>query len=151
DRFESRERLADLIAGHALVILDRYVASNMAYNAAKLPAAERDELIGWLDETEFGIFGLPRPDLTCLVATRPETADDLVGRKGARSYTAAARDLHEADRPFMTRVAEVYEALAAREPDRWLRVDPADAGGALRSPDAIADEVWQALAPRLQG
>ena len=34
DRFESRDRLLALIAENDLVVLDRYVHSNIAYNAA---------------------------------------------------------------------------------------------------------------------
>jgi dTMP kinase len=148
DRFESRPKLEALVAAHQLVILDRYVASNMAYNAAKLPAGERQDLLDWLDETEFGIFGLPRPDLTCLVGTRPDVADALVARKDARSYTQATRDLHEADRGFMAEVADVYDTLAAKD-GSWLRVDPLDGEGNLRTPEDIADEVWAAIKQRL--
>jgi len=149
DRFESLQTLQALIADNDLVILDRYVASNMAYNAARVDEAERDGLIAWLDETEFGIFGLPRPDLTVLLATQPAVADELVGRKGARGYTADSRDLHEADRDFMARVAAVYRRLAAAGGAGWLEVDPAAADGTLRPPAAIAAEVWAALKPRL--
>lgn len=150
DRFESRPRLEALMAANRLVVLDRYVASNMAYNAAKLPVDERQALIDWLDETEFGIFALPRPDLTCLVGTRPDVADDLVGRKDARSYTDAARDLHEADRRYMAEVAAVYDRLAADGGKRWLRIDPLDAAGDLRPPEDIAAEAWTAIKARLR-
>lgn len=148
DRFESRPKLEALTAAHRLVILDRYVASNMAYNAAKLPSKLRQDLLDWLDETEFGIFGLPRPDLTCLVCTRPELADQLVARKDARSYTEATRDLHEADRGFMAEVADVYDMLAGQD-GRWLRVDPLDGDGNLRTPDDIAAEAWAGIQARL--
>jgi len=149
DRFESRPKLEALTAAHRLVILDRYVASNMAYNAAKLPSKLRQDLLDWLDETEFGIFGLPRPDLTCLVCTQPELADQLVARKDARSYTEATRDLHEADRGFMAEVADVYDMLAGQD-GRWLRVDPLDGDGNLRTPDDIAAEVWAGIQARLE-
>lgn len=149
DRYETRPKLEALLAQHRLVILDRYVASNMAYNAAKLAADERQDLIDWLDDTEFGVFGLPRPDLTLLVGTRPDVADALVGRKDARSYTAAARDLHEADRAFMAEVAVVYDDLARRGGDKWLRLDPLDADGNLRPPADIAAEAWAAVQARL--
>jgi dTMP kinase len=143
DRFESREHLMSLMARHRLVLLDRYVASNMAYNAAKLPPAERAALIDWIEATEFGLFELPAPDLTCLVETGTETADRLVGGKGRRSYTAADRDLHEADRGYMARVAEVYGELAAADRgSKWFRCRTQDADGALRPPDAIAAEAW---------
>ncbi|MFP6746901.1 MAG: thymidylate kinase [Alphaproteobacteria bacterium] len=142
DRFESRDKLTALMGRHDLVILDRYVASNMAYNAAKLAAAERPDLIAWIEQLEFGLFDLPRPDLTLLLATPTETADRLVGEKETRAYTEATRDLHEADREFLAIVAEVYGELAEMGGAAWLRVDPLDDAGNLRPPGAIAATVW---------
>jgi dTMP kinase len=150
DRFESRRHLLDLLARHRLVVLDRYVASNMAYNAAKLPPAEREALIGWIEATEFGLFELPAPELTCLVETGAETAHRLVGEKAARSYTAAAHDLHEADLGYMDKVAAVYDRLAAENRrSTWFRCRTQDASGALRPPDEIAAEVWARIARAL--
>ena len=143
DRFESRDKLLAMIAAHDLVILDRYVASNIAYNAAKLPKDERADLIAWIEQLEFGLFDLPRPDLTLLLATSTALADRLVGQKEARAYTDAARDLHEADRDFLSTVAAVYGELAAAGGVGWLRVDPTDGAGNLRSPADIAATVWQ--------
>ena len=145
DRFESRAGLLALIAAHDLVILDRYVASNIAYNAAKLPAGERAELISWIEQLEFGLFELPRPDLTLLLATSTAMADRLVGQKNARSYTDATRDLHEADGDFLALVAEVYGDLAKAGGASWLRVDPTDGAGNLRPPADIAATVWGQL------
>lgn len=150
DRFESRDKLRDLLARHRLVVLDRYVASNVAYNAAKLPEAERAGLVDWLHELEYDVFELPPADLTCLLATPAAIADALVERKAERSYTAAKRDLHEADRGYLAEVARVYGRLAAvHARSTWLRLAATDEAGALRAPDAIADELWSAVSTRL--
>ena len=46
------------------VLLDRYVYSNIAYQCAKLKdGKEAEELRQWILDTEYGQFGLPRPDL----------------------------------------------------------------------------------------
>ena len=149
DRFESRALLDGLIAGHDLVICDRYVASNMAYQSARLPAAERAGFLAWLARTEFEHFGLPRPDLTLLLATDTATADALVARKAQRSYTEATRDLHEAAGDLMARVAAVYVELASADPDGWQPVQALDGAGALRPPAAIADDAWALVQARL--
>lgn len=152
DRMETKARLADLLAGHRLIVLDRYVASNAAYNAAKLPPADRAAFVDWIFEVEHDTFGLPQADATLLVDTAPATADRLVAAKGARGYTTETRDLHEAAGGFMAEVAAVYRALAAHGARScWDRLDPADATGSLRPPDELADEVWARLAERLAG
>lgn len=144
DRFESRDHLLALLSAHEIVVLDRYVASNMAYNGAKLAAGPaRRELIDWIAETEYGLFELPRPDLTLLLATDAATADDRVGRKGRRGYTEQARDLHEADPLYMAEVAQVYGELAD---ESWRRIEPLDGAGALRPPEDIQAEAWEVIA-----
>ena len=143
DRFESRDELLALIADNDLVILDRYIYSNVAYNVAKLPPAEQAELIAWIEELEFGMFELPRPDLTLLLATSTELADRLVGKKDKRSYTEQTRDIHEADRDYLSRVSEVYSKLAETRDDGWLTINPLDERGVLRRPEDIALMAWQ--------
>ena len=143
DRFESRDVLLALIADNDLVILDRYIYSNVAYNVAKLPPAEQVELIAWIEELEFGMFELPRPDLTLLLATSTELADRLVGKKDKRSYTEQTRDIHEADRDYLSRVSEVYGKLAETGGDGWLTINPLDDLGVLQRPEDIAMMAWQ--------
>lgn len=150
DRLESRGDLLALLERHALVVLDRYVASNSAYNAAKLAPDRQAEFIAWIDEVEYEIFALPPPRLTCLLSTETEVADRLVAAKAARPYTSRSRDLHEADRGYMDRVGAVYERLAAEDRrSTWFRCRTQDADGALRPPEAIAAEVWARLEAEL--
>src|SRR5947209_2867214 len=44
DRFESKSVLLDAIETHDVVVLDRYVYSNVAHQASKCEGAERAEL-----------------------------------------------------------------------------------------------------------
>ena len=50
-----------------MVVLDRYVPSNVAHQASKVEGAERAELQRRILDIEFGIFGMPRPDLVLLL------------------------------------------------------------------------------------
>ena len=88
------------------------------------------------------MFDLPRPDLTLLLATSTQLADRLVGEKDARSYTEQTRDMHEADRDYLTIVTEVYGDLARSGGQAWLTVDPLDDNGKLRPPSDIAAAIW---------
>ncbi|PKF67813.1 dTMP kinase, partial [Corynebacterium mastitidis] len=85
DRRAAREELAAW-AGNGVVILDRYVASNAAYSAARLGglapggagaaagASPAEEALRWVHDLEFGRFGLPVPDLQVLLDTPPRVA-----------------------------------------------------------------------------
>jgi dTMP kinase len=147
DRFHAKPELVAALEANDLVILDRYVASSLAHQGAKLEGAERERLLAWVEEVEFGEFGLPRPDLVVLLDAPATLARELVARKGARSYTGLSHDIHESDTEHGDASREIYLALAAR-PD-WHVVSTADDAGALRDVDAIAADVWTVVEANL--
>ncbi|MEX2286429.1 MAG: thymidylate kinase [Planctomycetaceae bacterium] len=144
DRFESRGLLLDSMASNEVVILDRYVPSNLAHQGAKVTSAERARLIEWVSEIEYGIYRLPRADLTFLLDLPVADAQRLIAQKQSRQYTPKKADIQEADAGYLDNVRGVYRDLAAAEPN-WYRVDCL-AGSSLRSVDEISDEIWNVLA-----
>jgi dTMP kinase len=139
DRYHARPALEAALAGHDLVVCDRYVASNLAHQGAKLVGDDRVRLLSWLEAVEYGEFGLPRPDLTVLLDLEPADARALVGRKAARSYTAMPEDIHESADDHLAAARSVYLDLAA---DETWRTVPVTDNGDYRTPDGIAAEVW---------
>ncbi len=146
DRLQSRELIDATLAANDLVVVDRYVASNIVYNGVKLPPADRATFIEHFVEIEHGVFGLPVPDLYLLVDITPGRAAELVRRKAKRSYTDKVSDLHEADSGYLGACRRFYRELAdQRFGAPWLVVPVVDEAGELRPPDAIADQVWDAI------
>jgi dTMP kinase len=141
DRFESRPFLLDAMRTNEIVVLDRYVPSNVAHQAAKLDGAARAELTRRILEIELGLFGLPKPDLVVLLDLPVSMAQRLIAKKGARAYTAKKADLQEADGQYLERVREVYLELARIE-SHWQQIACCE-GNRLRSVDEIAEDVWQ--------
>ena len=103
-------------AAHDVVLVDRYVASNAAYSAARLHEDSGGEVVGWVRALEIDRFGLPLPAHQLLLA--PPRA---VAAARARSREAAepgrARDAYESDDGLQSRTDAVYRGLAASE---WL-------------------------------
>lgn len=148
DRFESRATIARAMAENEIVVFDRYVASNVAYQAAKVPSAERAELIRWIVDLETATFGLPRPDLNVYLDTPPEITRRLIALKGRRSYTDEEFDAHEADDGLQTNVRNAYLRLmdtSGGELGRWKRL-PTVRAGELLSPAAIVVELLRDVA-----
>ena len=142
DRFESRPLLTRLLAENDLVILDRYVTSNIAYHAARVPEAEREAFIGWLAGIEYGVYQLPKPDLTLFLDVPVSISKDLVALKEARSYTNAKADLHEACDNYQTICRQVYLGLCERNfESRWERIACTDPTGALYATGQIAAQI----------
>lgn len=151
DRFESKAFLLDTIAKHDVVVLDRYVPSNVAHQASKLEGAARTALARQILEIEFTIFGLPRPDVILWLDLPVSVARQLIDRKSARNYTDRKADIQEADGDYLGRVRDVYDELAATEPN-WQRISCCD-GTRLRSIEEIHELIWCAVptVPRLPG
>jgi dTMP kinase len=143
DRFESKPFLQEAMRTNEIVVLDRYVPSNVAHQVAKLNGAARAELTRRIIEIEFGLFGLPKPDLVVLLDLPVSRAQRLIAQKGARGYTAKKADLQEADGQYLERVREVYLELARLE-SHWQQIACCE-GNRLRSVDEIAEDVWQCV------
>jgi dTMP kinase len=124
NRWERAAELRDwLAAGHAIVV-DRYVASGVAYGAAQGLAMD------WMLAVE---RGLPPADLTILLDITPDVS---LARK------TRARDAYENRLDLLARAREAYLTLA-REPG-WLVVD------AATDRETVRARVWAALQRYIQ-
>lgn len=139
DRFESRDWLRDLTEQNQVVILDRYVPSNMAHQGSKRDGEERRELLGWIDQIEYGTYDLPRPNLVLWLDLPVDLAHARIAAKKPRDYTAETTDLQESNLEHLRRTREVYESLAGTEPG-WNRIETVTEGRA-RTQDEIRREI----------
>jgi dTMP kinase len=123
DRAGGADQIRDLRRDHDVVILDRYVASNAAYSAARLRQQADGEVVGWLHEIEYRRLHLPVPDWQVLLGISAELADQRA-RHRARHDASRARDAYERDTELQQRTGAVYAGLAAAGwGGRWLVVD----------------------------
>ncbi|WP_280269877.1 dTMP kinase [Nocardia wallacei] len=114
DRADAREDLLKLLADNDIVLLDRYVASNAAYNAARTDQSADGEMASWVAELEFGRFELPVPDVQVLLDVPTELAAERARRRGELD-SARALDAYESDKALQERTAAVYRVLAASQ------------------------------------
>jgi dTMP kinase len=130
DRAGARAEIEGLSADHDVVILDRYVASNAAYSAARLHQGVDGEVVAWLRELEFERLGNPAPDWQVLLAVPTELAAQRAQRR-AEADAERARDAYERDDGLQRRTNEAYAALAAAQwGGRWVVAGPdVDAAG----------------------
>ena len=124
DRAAARDRIAALRAGHDVLILDRYVASNAAYCAARLHQDAHGDMVDWVGGLEYGRLGLPEPDLQILLDVGVEVAAARARRR-AGEEADRARDAYERDDGLQSRTAAVYSGLAAAQwHGRWSVAGP---------------------------
>ena len=141
DRMESRDHLLDVAAANDVVVFDRYIASNMAYQGAQVPAGNAAALMEWIAALELRHFALPAPNLCVYLDTPADVARALIATKRRRSYTDDTFDAYEADAALQARVRENYaEMAAAGLLGRWATV-ATTLDGVSREPCEIAAEV----------
>jgi dTMP kinase len=123
DRAGAVDEIGALRRDHDVVILDRYVASNAAYSAARLHEDASGAAVDWIQRMEYQRLGLPQPDWQVLLAVSAELAGQRA-RSRAERDPGRARDSYERDDGLQQRTREVYAGLAgAGWGGRWLVVD----------------------------
>jgi len=140
DRYESRSLLMRLMEENDIIVLDRFVGSNLAHQSAKLEGEASIALIEWIEKIEFEVFALPRPTLTILIDMSSQMSRELVSRKAARDYTTQEADLQESDLPYLEKVRRCYLALSHSRLD-WRTVHGLNDDGALKSIEEVGDEI----------
>jgi len=149
DRFESLSALQALREANDVVVLDRFVGSNLAHQAAKLDGEERRKMTDWILKVEHEVFGLPKPSLTILIDMPSEWSRELVGRKEPRTYTDRTADLQESDLPYLERVRRCYQDLAAANESDWSVVAGVGPDGSLASIEAVHQKIMQLVLPQI--
>lgn len=136
-----------LIASHlllpsSLVISDRYVASNLAHQGTKLPnKTERHAFYQDMLDIEYGLLGLPQPNLNIVLLVPSGIAQQNVDKKATRSYTSQKRDIHEADADHLEKAKANYEELCALFPNEFTAVNCLQ-DDQMRAVEAIHEDIW---------
>ena len=132
DRFANFFEWKNFYQRGGLVLSDRYVGSNMAYQAAKFDdERDRVKFLAWLDDLEYRHYGLPRPDLTIFLDMSPEICAVLRRERGRE-------DIHEADAAYQNKIYNMYKELARKY--GW-RVVNCQSGSFARSTMDIHEEI----------
>jgi dTMP kinase len=149
DRFTVRDELVEAIRTKSLVICDRYEASNLAHQAAKLLPEEWPEFFDWVAAVEFGIFRMPRPDVTIYLDMPVATARTLIAHKQQRVYTPLKEDMHEKDESYLESCARVYRHLIDHDiAGPWCAISCATPNGTPLAQEQVSAFLWSALTDR---
>lgn len=148
DRHGAAPQMKKTLAVGGSVLLDRYVYSNIAYQCAKLhDPTEKENLRKWIMDTEYGDFGLPKPDLNIFLdvpITFVESRLDSARTGKDREYLHGSQDIHESDIEFQKQVRAIYRQQVALDPD-FIRIDCSDELGEMLPPDGIFAKVKKVI------
>ncbi|HEU4360059.1 MAG TPA: dTMP kinase [Mycobacterium sp.] len=124
DRAGAKADIERLTRNHDLLILDRYVASNAAYSAARLHQDADGEVANWVRQLEYQRLALPAPDWQVLLDVPAELAAQRA-RHRENQDSNRVRDAYERDDGLQRRTGAVYRGLAETGfGGRWLVAGP---------------------------
>lgn len=143
DRYEIAQDIRQALKAGKVVLANRFTGSSMAHQGTKFTyAEERRGFFIWLDNLEFGLLNIPRPDMNFVLHVPAETAQKLVDKKEARNYTDKKRDLHEADLNHLKKSVEVYDDLCRLFPKDFSQLDCVR-NGKLMAIENIQSLLWE--------
>ncbi len=149
DRFQAAPAIQKALAEGKVVLCNRFTGSNMAHQGTKfVNSAERRGYFIWVDNLEFQMLNVPRPDRSVVLRVPAEIAQQLVDQKGKRSYTDKKRDIHEADIEHLKKSVEVYDEMCSLFPKDFMRIDCVRSGELMSIPQ-IHDLIWESVIPLL--
>jgi len=152
DRYDAyMKKIKKWIKDDMVIISNRYIGSNMGHQGAKIDSRrERVEFYKWLYELEYGILGIPKPDLNIILHVPAEVAQLMVNKKPQRAYLEnGRRDIAENDLVYLKKAEQAYLELAELFPDDFTVIECAP-GGELLSIGDVHEKVW-AIAQKVLG
>lgn len=148
DRREAAQEIKQWLEKGDIVLFDRYVYSNIAYQCAKTKSkSDSDELRKWILKTEYEQFRIPGPDLNIFLDVPISFIDRNLSdaREGDdRDYLNGKSDIHEADIEFQKKVRSLYLEQCGIDRN-FIRVDCSGSDGEMLPPDVIFNKLKQLI------
>ena len=118
-----------------VIVLDRYIESNMAHQGGKIKSIEgRLKAYGFLYKLEYELLELPKPDMTIFLYMPYEYSIKL------RNKRKEAPDQHESSSEHLKNSEKAYLELASIYD--FERIDCVKDGN-IRTPEEISNEVYK--------
>ena len=141
DRYgDFRMNWADKYAAGGIILTDRYTTSNLTCQSGKLSGDARDAYLDWVQDFEYNIMGLPKPDLVIYLDVTAEISHEAMGGR-------EKLDIHESDIGFMRRFRESGLYVAYKY--GWTVLDCCS-GGVMRDVNAINDDLFAIVSEHLR-
>ena len=143
DRLYNIEQVKINLDFGTTVILDRYISSNMAFQGSKeKDAKKRHELYKFIEELEYGLLDLPRPDETIFLHM------PYLEAKVLKEQREEQLDRVESDETYLRLGEEAYLELAGLYNYKTIKCGE---NGTIRSIDDINDELYNLVKEVING
>ena len=127
DRWESSETIKKWLNQGYIVIADRYASSNQIHQGGKIfDDKKRKEFLTWLDQLEFGVFKIPRPDaiifLDVPIEITRKLLKDRAEEKNKTNSGKIYRDVAEENEKHLLESRESALKMV-KSNNNWIRIN----------------------------
>jgi dTMP kinase len=150
DRKEHLEEINYWLQNDFIILCDRYVNSNIAFQCAKIEnTIEKERLKKWILDFEFHCNKLPLPHKSFFLDVSFDFISNSLSRQrsGAdREYLDGKQDIHEESLALQENVYKEYKKLL-NEQDNFIAIHCCDQENNMLQPEWINEKIMNILSP----
>ena len=141
DRFESSQRIRKWLDEGFTIVADRYVSANQIHQGGKIDDEEdRIKFLKWLDDMEYGVFKIPRPDVIAYLHLPVALSQKLLKAKVKqlalkKRYLEGKKDVAE-DNLIHMEASQESALSIIKKSNNWFKIE-CDNNGEVRSREEI--------------
>jgi dTMP kinase len=145
DRWESKTQIERWLKKGYIVLANRYASANQIHQGGKIKSdKKRQAFIEWLNEMEYNVFKIPRPDAVFYLNLSMPFIKNLIkerNKKTKRAYLGKKKDIVEGNIEYMANSRKSALWLSKTQKN-YIQIDctPKDA---LRTIEDIHEEVYK--------
>ena len=127
-----------------IIISDRYTTSNAYHQATKISEDKRSEFFRWLEDFEYNLISIPRPDVVIYLDMPVEISQKMMTSR--YSGDEKKKDIHESNVPYLLKCRDA--ALSAAKEMGW-KVITCNSGDEPRTIEDIGNEVFEIVSKEI--
>lgn len=136
DRKYNFAEIEEAIKNNDVVILDRYIYSNMAHQGCKMEEKAQEKFFDFISALEFDMLNLPRPDVSLFLYVPCKVIEKL------KAGRAEKPDDHEKDKDYLAKAEKTYLKMVQKF---GLKQINCAKEGKMRLPEDIALEIYKKI------
>ncbi len=137
DRFDDYQNYKNDIWDYDYIITNRYVSSSMFHGWCDIEdKKERIKYIDWLEDLEYNIFNIPKPDKIFFLDLSLEKNLELIEKRWKK------KDINESNKNHLEKASNLAKDLAKNK--KWINVE-CEKKGILRSRENINEEILKKI------
>ena len=146
DRYDIANKMKKWLVKGNIVLSNRYVASNLGHQGSKIrDRKKRIEFYHWINNLEYKILGVPKPELNIFLHMPTKIAYKLIANKSKRKYLKGKkRDIQESNIKYLKQSEKRYLEIVKLFPKDFIVIECAPLNKLL-SIEEISQKIWQVV------